>query len=99
VPADHRLECSGAAKPDILRAGVARDVSDLILFEHIINKARTIHSAGGRIVRAVFVIEVSGGEFQSSGQKLLHFERIIFETLDLIWQQRGVRSTPFFRAR
>ena len=84
-----------SAEPDILLARIARHFSDVILFEHIINKTRAIHSAGGRVGRAIFIIEIARGQFERRSQELLHLERIIFETFDLIRQQSRIRSTAF----
>jgi hypothetical protein len=95
----NRLEFARSSQPDVLLAGIAWYVIDPILFEHEINEARTVHSAICRIGRAVFVIEIAGGEFESRNEKLPYLRRIIRETVEGIRQQCGIRRAAlgFFR--
>ena len=52
-----------------------------------------------RVGRAVFVIEVAGGEFERGNEKLPYFRRIILEATERIRQQGGIRRAAlrFFR--
>src|SRR2546423_12937347 len=92
VPAaNHRFEFSGATQPDVLRTRITRYIADAILAKYKIHKPGAIHSAVGRIVRTVFVIEISSGQFERSAEKFLHVVGIIFESFYLFRGQRSVR--------
>src|SRR2546430_1496768 len=92
-----RLKLTDPANPGILFARIPRHIADIALFEDKINETRAIHPAATRIGRAVFVIEIAGGEFERAGEKFLHFGRIIIEALDLIGQQGGIGRAVFLR--
>lgn len=86
-----------AAEPDILLGRIARHIADVVLLEHVINKARAIHSTVGRIRRAIFVIEIARGQLKCRGQELLDLERIILEAFELVRHQRRVGRVLFLR--
>jgi len=84
--ADDRLKSSGAPEPDILRARIPRNVSDPILFKHIVDETGTIHSADIWIVRAVLVSKIASREIERASKNFFHVLGIIFKTLDLFRQ-------------
>src|SRR5207249_10371044 len=92
-----RVKAAGTAQRRILFTQTPRHIADIALFDEKINDTRTTHPAATRIGRAVFVIEIAGGEFERAGEKFLHFGRIIIEPLDLIGQQGGIGRAVFLR--
>ena len=84
IAAENRLKFSGLAQPDILLAGIARDIVNAVLLEHIINEPRTIHPAVARIRRAVRVTEIAFGQIECAFDKLADLGRIIFVISQLV---------------
>ena len=93
---NHGLEGAGAPNPDILSAGIARNIANAVLREHVIDETGAIHSAVGRIGGTVFVVQIAGGELESGCEKLLYSGWITVEVADRVGRQTRIRRAAFF---
>ena len=93
---ENGLEFSGASQPDVLLTGIARDIGHAVLPQHEINESGAIHSTVCRIVRTVFVSEITSGELERGAKKLLHALGIGVETFNCLRRKRRVRSSALW---
>jgi len=72
VAAQDRVEISRLAHPDILLAGITRDIAKSVLLKDVVKETGAIHSAVFRIGRAVAVAEIFFRQRETGVEDLAH---------------------------
>ena len=99
MAAQDRVETSRLAHPDILLAGIARDIAESVLLKNVVKEAGAIHAAVFRIGRAVAVAEILFGQLETGVNDLAHLWRIGFIACNFIGGKTDVGPGFFLGSR